>query len=191
MSTIITPCNYSGQMDPNFLGKWGVASIDWSNAHAVWANTVPMNAEELLLVQAKAIKAVNNNTKVWVYRNIVNAYPWMTCIRLIMDDPAYDVWFLRFKNGADGKGPLEHASDGTYDNPVCDHAFSPPKCSPLFHSQTQTPQYAPNGTTKKCGTGPAKSTCTWQPDFGDGMCAKPCDCGRVPCGFCESLSPLC
>eukprot|EP01052_Picozoa_sp_SAG31_P058898 SAG31_NODE_18252_length_642_cov_0.937385_1_plen_55_part_10 len=44
----------------------------------------------------------------------VNAYPWMTTVRKIMDDPAYEVWFLHFKNGTDGKGPLDHDGDGTY-----------------------------------------------------------------------------
>jgi hypothetical protein len=43
-----------------------------------------------------------------VYRNTVLAMPWFSSVRRIMDDPAYDVWFLRFKNGTDGRGPLEH-----------------------------------------------------------------------------------
>ena len=195
-STIAMPCDYKGYVSelPGWAAttsKFNVLDIDWSNNKAVWANTPGadgkgMSCEEDLVRQATKIKQDDPAHHTWVYRNIVNAYPWMTSVRRILDDPAYDVWFLRFKNGTDGKGPLEHADDGTYNNPVCDHAFTPPKCSPLFHSQTQTPQYAPNGTTKKCGTGPAKK-CTWQPDFGDGMCTKPCDCGRVPCGFCEYM----
>ena len=42
--------------------------------------------------------------KVWVYRNTVLAMPWFSSVRQIMDDPLYDVWFLHFKNGTDGKG---------------------------------------------------------------------------------------
>ena len=45
--------------------------------------------------------------------------------------------------------------------PVCDTNFDPPKCSNLYHDQTQTPGY------------PA----------GDGVCAAPgCDVGSVPVG---------
>jgi hypothetical protein len=91
----------------------------------------------------------------------VIAYPWMTSMRKAFDDPAYEVWFLRFKNGSDGRGPIAHDGDGTYKAPVCDHNFSPPKCSELYHSQTQTPGFP----------------------HGDGNCLTPCDCGRVPCGF--------
>ena len=53
----------------------------------------------------------------------------------------YDVWFLHFKNGTDGKGAVEHDGqlndphrDTTYHEPVCDKSFSPPKCSPLCES---------------------------------------------------------
>ena len=78
-----------------------------------------------------------------------------------MDDPAYDVWFLAFKKGADGRGATHHQHDGTYHNAVCDNNFKPPKCTDLFHMITQTPGYP----------------------SGDGNCNKPCDCGRLPCGF--------
>ena len=70
-------------------------------------------------------------------------------------------WFLKFKNGSDGRGPLHHDGDGTYHHPVCDHNYNPPKCSDLFHSQTQTPGYP----------------------TGDGNCDKACNCGQVPCGM--------
>ena len=143
-----------------------------------------MTCEENLLKQAQLIKDKNplgTGQKVWVYRNTVLAMPWFSSVRKIMDDPAYDVWFLRFKNGTDGKGPLEHDGqlndphrDTTYHEPVCDKAFTPPKCSPLYHAQVQTME-----------------TKAWpsQQDNGalappDGLCTgKACDCGRVPCGM--------
>ena len=143
-----------------------------------------MTCEENLLKQAQLIKDKNplgKGQKVWVYRNTVLAMPWFSSVRKIMDDPAYDVWFLRFKNGTDGKGPLEHDGqlndphrDTTYHEPVCDKAFTPPKCSPLYHAQVQTME-----------------TKAWpsQQDSGalappDGLCTgKACDCGRVPCGM--------
>ena len=115
--------------------------------------------------------------------------PWMTSIRKILDDAAYHVWFLRFKDGPDGKGPLEHDGDGTFKNPVCDHSFDPPKCTELWHSQTQTPHYAPNGT---CSWNKTTSRCDPVPgqyDWGDGMCVDaPCDCGSVPC-VCSTPDP--
>ena len=72
-STIIMTCNYSGYMDQNAvtqLAKYGIVDIDWSNAKELWANTSPMDCEERLLTQAEAIKSVNPNTKVFVYRLI-------------------------------------------------------------------------------------------------------------------------
>ena len=53
-------------------------------------------------------------------RNTVIAYPWMTTVSKILNDPdsAYDSWFLKFKDGPDGKGPLSHDGDGTYHGPV-------------------------------------------------------------------------
>ena len=92
----------------------------------------------------------------------------MTSVRRLLDDPAYDVWFLKYAN---------YNGSGTFKNPACDYNFSPPKCSHLWHSQTQTPQHkdwAHNASIP--------------PDFGDGMCAEACDCGRVPCGENQSGS---
>ena len=129
-----------------------------------WINTDPMTCEEDLLKQAQLIKA--NNTlgaaqKVWIYRNAVWAMPWMAHTRKLLDDPAYDVWFLRFKNGSDGRSAIHHDNDGTFKSRVCDDNFSPPKCSALFHQpHSQTPNYPK----------------------GDGNCNGPCNCGRVPCG---------
>eukprot|EP01043_Picozoa_sp_COSAG02_P078215 COSAG02_NODE_17498_length_999_cov_1.318889_2_plen_115_part_00 len=85
----------------------GASSADsvWSNSKAEWINTKPMTCEENLLKQAQLIKA--NNTlkgqKIWVYRNPVLAMPWMSSTAKIMNDPAYDVWFLKFAPGADGR----------------------------------------------------------------------------------------
>jgi len=168
LSTTVMPCNNAELMSsgPNWptIRGYGLIDIDWSNAKQKWINTSPMTCEEDLLKQAQLIKA--NNTlgkrqKVWIYRNAVWGMPWMTHTRKLLDDPAYDVWFLRFKNGSDGRGPLYHDGDGTYKSSVCDHNFSPPKCSELYHgAQFQTPGFP----------------------HGDGNCVKPCDCGRVPCG---------
>ena len=93
-STIAMPCNYTGFMDMTAdIGRFGIIDFDWSNAKELWANAHPMNAEELLLDQAKrrkaAIcpsscpypqgcpdKAACPEAKTWVYRNFVKALPW-------------------------------------------------------------------------------------------------------------------
>ena len=170
LSTVAMPCDYEGFMSdgPHWptIKEFGLISIDWSNARAKWAATDPMTCEEDLLKQAKVIQSAETlgpkKHRVFVYRNTVIAYPWMTSLRRVFNDPAYEVWFLKFKSGADGRSALHHDGDGTYHHPVCDHNFSPPKCSVLYHnSQTQTPGYP----------------------TGSGNCPGPCDCGRVPCGF--------
>ena len=70
-STIIMACNYSGYFSKDVvtkLARFAIVDIDWSNANVIWVNEKPMTCQESLLIQAKAIKAVNNKTKVWVYR---------------------------------------------------------------------------------------------------------------------------
>jgi hypothetical protein len=93
-----------------------------------------MSCEENLVAQAVLMKNETPDSRVWVYRNTVLAMPWFASVRRIMEDPAYRPWFLKFKNGADGRGPAAHDNDGTYTNRVCDDTFSPPKCSDLFHA---------------------------------------------------------
>lgn len=71
-STIVQPCNASGYFNDyslSQLSKFGIVSIDWSNAKKLWANAQPMDCEERLLAQATAIKSLNPATYVWVYRS--------------------------------------------------------------------------------------------------------------------------
>ena len=65
--------------------------------------------------------------------------------------------------GINGTSPLAHDRDGTYRNTVCDRHFTPPKCTNLWHSLTQTPEPSGKDDGKNCG--------------------KACDCGRLPCGL--------
>ena len=190
LSTIIMPCDNSELMSdgPNWpiIRGFGVIDIDWSNSKEMWINTEPMTCEENLLKQAQLIKAKNplgQGQKVWVYRNTVLAMPWFSSVRKIMDDPdgSYDIWFLRFKNGTDGKGPLAHDGqlgdphrDSTYHEPVCDRAYTPPKCSPLYHAQVQTMEI--KGAHGQDDSGDLSGP--------DGLCTgKACNCGKVPCGM--------
>ena len=82
-----------------------------------------MNDEELLFEQVKMTTAASPETTVWVYRCSVYAYPWYTSVRTILDDPAYQSWFLKFKPA------------GPWYSPKCDNNFNPPKCSDYYHNQ--------------------------------------------------------
>lgn len=126
------PCNFSGFYDPVFLAQFGVVDFDWSNAKQIWANMKPMDAETLLVQQAAMVKAVNNDTRIWVYRNLVKALPWYSSVQAKINDPAYSGWFLHFK------------PTGPYNVPQCDTNWNPPRCSDLYHDQDQTPQH-PHG----------------------------------------------
>ena len=81
LSTIIQPCNESGYFNDNALNKlakFGLISIDWSNAKQLWANAAPMNCAETLLPQVTAIKSINPSAKTFVYR-LINYYSTLYC----------------------------------------------------------------------------------------------------------------
>lgn len=115
-STIFMPCNYSGHYNPSVAAKFGIVDFDWSNQKDQWVNDSPMTCKERLLAQAKVIKAINNETKVWVYRESVAAQPWYIDVReKLLSNPE---WFLKF----------DPSKKGNYSVPQCDTSFSPPRC---------------------------------------------------------------
>lgn len=132
LSTIVMPCNNSGFTDPSRTAGFGIVDFDWSNSKAQWAKAKPMNDEELLMKQVQMTTEATPYTTVWVYRNVVYAYPWYTSVREILEDPAYEAWFLKFK------------PEGPWFSPKCDLNYDPPRCSDYYHSQEQTPDY-PHG----------------------------------------------
>ena len=59
-----------------------------SNAKAAWSTARPMDCEERLVRQAQMTKASGGeDTKVFVYRNLVKALPWYTTVREKITDP--------------------------------------------------------------------------------------------------------
>ncbi len=94
-STIVYACNYSGIVDPASMARWGVVGFDWSGQKEVWANAKPMDCESRMVRQARAVKAINPSTKVWVYRNYVKALAWMDSVQEKLNDPAYAGWFVQ------------------------------------------------------------------------------------------------
>lgn len=103
-----------------------------SNAKSIWATHTPMDDEELLFEQVQMTTAATKGSSVWVYRCSVYAYPWFTSFRTILDDPAYESWFIKFK------------PTGPWFSPKCDNNFNPPKCTDYYVMQEQTPGY-PHG----------------------------------------------
>ena len=153
-STIIMPCNESGLTDPASTAGWGIVDFDWSNAKSVWAKAKPMNCEEMLVEQVEKTTAASPDTTVWVYRNGMKALPWYTLVRKKVTDPKYAKWFMSFS-------PAVIANHSAAHVPVCDTNYDPPRCSDLYHDQSQTPGYP----------------------HGDGICDPPgCDVGSVPVG---------
>jgi len=69
---------------------------------------------------------------VWVYRCTVYGYPWYTSVRRILEDPAYDDWWMHFK------------PEGPWASKKCDDNYDPPLCSDKYHSQEQSPGF-PHG----------------------------------------------
>lgn len=156
-STINMFANFSGWYNASFAASFGVSQIDWSNDKREWVLGHPMDDEERLYAQAAMVKAAGG-PRVGVYLNLVKALPWMASVRRALDDPDYAGFFLRFKPG--GAFP-----NGTWHVPACDTAFDPPKCSPYYHDQLQTPG-VPGGVNP----------------HPDGVCNVTCDVGSQPAG---------
>ena len=147
-STIIMICNYSGYLSKEILPKltrFAIVDVDWSNANAVWVNESPMTCQQALLTQAKAIKAVNPKTKVFVYRNLAKALPWFFDPREKLLDPDYKSWFLPFKPNISYNVPscTNYSNSSYHDN----------KCSDFYHDEWhRTPEH-PSQCINECDCG--------------------------------------
>ena len=99
LSTVIQPCNASGYF--KFGSRYGLASFDWSNAKALWSANPndQTNCSEVLVEQARVVKAGNTETRVFVYRNMLLALEWIRGQRVAMDDPKRSDYFLKYQSG--------------------------------------------------------------------------------------------
>jgi hypothetical protein len=148
MSTVMMPCNVSGWFDARLAAKYGIVDFDWSNVRSMWTRDIPMDDAARLASQVARVKAVNPQTHTWVYRNLVKALSWYKDVGEKLSNPAYAGWFLHFREG--GAVDLGNRS---WHSPRCTAG----RCSPLYHSQDQTPRLS------ECG-------------------GHACECGQVPCG---------
>lgn len=146
-SLISMMCNSSGVYDPVLASKFGIASFDWSNQKSTWAAAKPMTDEELLVSQARLVKAQNGAGRIFTYFNIVKALPWMSSVREKLQDPDYSGFFLKFDPTV-----IPHV-------PACDDVTG--VCSVFYHDQLQSPSIAgpgrhPDGVCEgycDCGVG--------------------------------------
>ena len=118
LSTIIMPCNDTGFTDPQSTKGWGIVDFDWSNGKGTgsadgWVKHKPMDDEEMLFQQVKMTTEATAGTTVWVYRCTVYGYPWYTDVRKILEDAAYDAWWMHFRV----PNPYSPKCDSNYDPP--------------------------------------------------------------------------
>lgn len=130
-STMIQTCEAPG-MDDSYLRDWGVVSYDWSNAASVWHSDSPNDCDQKMVGQAASAKRTAPDTKVWIYRNLAQAYAEFTQIREKLSDPNFQGWFVKF--GA-------NVTDDDPDTPRCTKNPRSGKmlCSDLFHWRGQRP----------------------------------------------------
>jgi hypothetical protein len=114
----------------DYLKDWGVASYDWSNANAIWHADQPNDCDVKMVDQAAAAKRTAPSTKIWIYRNLAQAYAEFVQIREKLEDPLYSGWFLRFGANNDEKN-----------TPRCtfNKRLNKSLCSDLFHWKGQRP----------------------------------------------------
>ena len=134
-SSIAMICNNSGRVDPGFAAKFGLADLDWNGDKQRWSSTSPMTAEEDMVANMAAVKAVDPTTLTWVYRNGAKALPWHTSVRTLLEDRAQWGLFM----------PLAGCmtSPGEY---VC----GPNATQNLYHDEEQTPR-GDCGAGVECG----------------------------------------
>ena len=99
LSTVVQGCNYSGLV--NGAGRYGLVSFDWQNGADVWGArpTGEWNCSAVALAQAARVKAENNRTRVFVYRNFCLALAVLRTQREAMGDPAKRHFFLQYQPG--------------------------------------------------------------------------------------------
>ena len=118
-STIAQPCNYSGWFDVDLAAQFGVVSFDWANHENSYrsrafdlpgAPVYPDDAD--LVTQARMVKAKNNRTKVFVYRQGQGlGVNFGKQAHEVLTDPRYEGFWLKTVNGTEMPGTINH-TDG-------------------------------------------------------------------------------
>ena len=108
-STICQPGGNVGDswLDAEKAARWGLISLDWSVANAVWrgnGDVSNMTGAATLVEQCRRIKAVDPTTKCFVYRNTELALEWLEPQRAVMRDPAFVDFFLQYQPSSPANG---------------------------------------------------------------------------------------
>ena len=173
LSSITMQCNGSGFSSPTAASHFGIISYDWSNTKSLWAKAQPMNSEQNLLIQAEKTRKDAIDSKIFVYRNLVWAMPWMEHVREKLDDPAYSGFFLNFDRDKYEEWEKLHPNGGNNNSDTTPFHVNPcaiedpKKCSKYYHDQNQSPAVP-----------------TTSHPHVDGACDPKhgCNCGTMPCG---------
>jgi len=66
--------NWAGALRRSFLQKWGVVALDFESQEGSWSQHRPKDADVMMIEQAAVMKRMAPETRVWVYRNLVQPY---------------------------------------------------------------------------------------------------------------------
>jgi hypothetical protein len=72
-----------------FLRQWGIVALDFESQEGIWGQHHPKDADVMMIDQAAAMKRIAPETKIWIYRNLVQPYANFAQFREKLEDPAY------------------------------------------------------------------------------------------------------
>ena len=156
--------------------RWSVFDIDWDTDKPTWGAARPQNCSEQMAKQVADMAASVSPQpatakRFMTYRNFVKALPLLTSVREIMNDPAFDVWFVNFSSAVQANHSESHvpvceanmtqcaggscSPAGDWSCACVDEVLQPPRCSHLYHDQFLMPASgtAACGPTGRCDTG--------------------------------------
>ena len=104
-STIIQPSSTAFFM-PNHT--YGLISLDWTVANSIWftGNTENTTCEATSITGCKMLKEAGLATRCFIYHNSELALQWLESQRVVMQDPNYKDFFLRYKDSEGNKGEV-------------------------------------------------------------------------------------
>jgi hypothetical protein len=112
--------NRSGE----FMRHWGIVTLDFESHEQLWGHHPGgKDSDTMMLVQAAAMKAIAPHTKIYVYRNLAQAYSNFVQLREKIEDPRYSGWWVPF-----GK-------DSTLPRCEVNPRLNKTLCSDLFHTK--------------------------------------------------------
>ena len=145
--------------------RWAIFDVDWNTGKAIWGTARPQNCSEMMAKQisdmaASVAEKPTVPKRYMTYRDFVKARPLLTPVREIMNDDAYDKWFVNFSAAVQADFSLSHVPVCEPNTTICGHCsvsvcgpcnesgfLKPKRCSYLYHDQTLMPA---SGTAAWC-----------------------------------------